>query len=330
MKYKALGATGIKVSELCFGTMSFGGDASEDEADRMFRACRERGINFFDCADVYAGGKSEGILGRVMAGERDDLVITSKCHGPTGKDVNARGANRRHIVRAVEASLKRLKSDRIDVLLMHRFDDNLPLEETLRALEHVVQSGKVLYLGASNYAAWQVVKALGISERRGWSRIDVIQPMYSLVKRQVEVEILPMAQSENVGVMTYSPIGAGLLSGKYGVDVRPNEGRLVANKQYAERYAADGTVETAAAFTEFARNMGVHPVSLAVAWVGGHPAVTAPIIGARNVEQLAPALDSVEIDMTPALRAEISALSVEPPPATDRLEERATANGAPK
>ena len=230
MKYKSLGATGIKVSELCFGTMSFGGDASEEEAGRMFRVCRDRGINFFDCADVYVGGKSEEILGRVMAGERDDLVITSKCHGPTGDDINARGANRRHIVRAVEASLKRLNTDRIDVLFMHRFDNNLPLEETLRALEYVVQSGKVLHIGASNYAAWQVAKALGISERRGWSRIDVIQPMYSLVKRQVEVEILPMAQSENVGVISYSPNGAGLLSGKYGPDMRPNEGRLVANK----------------------------------------------------------------------------------------------------
>jgi aryl-alcohol dehydrogenase-like predicted oxidoreductase len=322
MKYNLLGATGIKVSELCFGTMSFGGDANEDESSRMFRACRDRGINFFDCADVYSGGVSEQILGRLMSSERDDLVITSKCHGPTSDDINARGANRRHITRAVEASLRRLNTDRIDVLFMHRFDNSLALEETLRALENVVQSGKVLYIGASNYAAWQVAKALGISERRGWSRFDVIQPMYSLVKRQVETEILPMAESENIGVITYSPIGAGMLSGKYGLGVRPNEGRLVADARYAKRYSADGTYETAAAFTEFARNMGVHPVSLAVSWVGSHPAVTSPIVGARNVEQLANSLDSVAIDMTPELRAEISALSPTPPPATDRLEER--------
>jgi aryl-alcohol dehydrogenase-like predicted oxidoreductase len=322
MKYNLLGATGIKVSELCFGTMSFGGDANEDESSRMFRACRDRGINFFDCADVYSGGVSEQILGRFMSSERDDFVITSKCHGPTSDDINARGANRRHITRAVEASLRRLNTDRIDVLFMHRFDNSLALEETLRALENVVQSGKVLYIGASNYAAWQVAKALGISERRGWSRFDVIQPMYSLVKRQVETEILPMAESENIGVITYSPIGAGMLSGKYGLGARPNEGRLVADARYAKRYSADGTYETAAAFTEFARNMGVHPVSLAVSWVGSHPAVTSPVVGARNVEQLANALDSVAIDMTPELRAEISALSPTPPPATDRLEER--------
>lgn len=322
MNYKLLGRTGVKVSELCFGTMSFGGDADEAQSAAMFKACRDAGINFFDCADVYVGGKSEEILGRVMKGERDDLVITSKCHGPTGDDINQRGANRRHILRAVEASLKRLGTDRIDVLFMHRFDNSLPIEETLRALENVVQHGKVLYIGASNYAAWQIAKALGVSERRGWSRIDVIQPMYSLVKRQVETEILPLAEAEGLGVITYSPIGAGMLSGKYAPDQRPNEGRLVANERYARRYGEEGTLATAAAFAAFARDMGVHPVSLAVAWVGGHSAVTAPIIGARNVDQLQAALKSVDIDMTAELRAEISALSRTPPPATDRLEEQ--------
>jgi len=322
MKYKLLGTTGVRVSELCFGTMSFGGDADEDEAGRMYGACREAGMNFIDTADVYNRGRSEDILGRLIAGDRDDLVIATKCHGVMGEDINARGSNRRHIVRAVEASLKRLKTDRIDILFMHQFDHRLPIEEILRSLESVVRSGKVLYIGASNYAAWQVAKALGISERRGWPRFDVIQPMYSLVKRQAETEILPMALSENVGVITYSPVGAGVLSGKYGPGKRPGEGRVVDSDQYAKRYDAEGTYETAAAFTEFANNMGVHPVSLAVAWVAGHPAVTSPIIGARNVDQLKPALESVGIDMTSELRAEIAALSKAPPPATDRLEEQ--------
>lgn len=322
MKYRLLGATGVNVSELCFGTMSFGGDADEDEAGRLYAACRDVGINFFDCANVYNGGRSEEILGRLMAGERDELVITSKCAQPMGEDVNASGSSRRHILGAVEGSLKRLKTDRIDVYFLHMFDESLPLEETLRALESVVQSGKVLYVGASNYAAWQIAKALGISERRGWARFDVIQPMYSLVKRQAETEILPMAQSETVGVIPYSPLGAGLLSGKYAADRRPNEGRLVENPRYAKRYSAAGTYETAGAFTRFAAEMNVHPASLAVAWVAGHPAVTSPIIGARTVDQLKPSLDSVTIDMTPELRAEIAALSVEPAPATDRLEER--------
>jgi len=322
MKYKLLGTTGVRVSELCLGTMSFGGDADADEAGRMYKACREAGVNFIDSADVYNRGRSEEILGRLIAGERDDLVIATKCHGAMGEDINARGSNRRHIVRAVEASLRRLETDRIDILFMHQFDHRLPIEEILRSLESVVRSGKVLYIGASNYAAWQVAKALGIAERRGWPRFDVIQPMYSLVKRQAETEILPMALSENVGVITYSPVGAGVLSGKYGPGKRPGEGRVVDSEQYAKRYDAEGTFETAAAFTAFASDMGVHPVSLAVAWVGAHPAITSPIIGARNAGQLKPALESVEIDMTPELRAEIAALSKAPPPATDRLEEQ--------
>ncbi len=322
MKYVTLGSTGVKVSQLCFGALSYGGDATEDEATRLYPACRDAGINFFDCADVYNAGKSEQILGRLMAADRNNLVITSKCTQKAGKDINAGGSNRRHIVASVEASLKRLDTDRIDVLFLHHFDGGLPLEESLRALENVVQAGKVLYLGASNYAAWQVAKALGISAHRGWSRFDVIQPMYSLVKRQAESEILPMALSENIGVIPYSPVGGGLLSGKYAPGVRPSEGRLVSNQMYARRYSADGTFETAAAFTDFANKMGVHPVSLAVAWVGSHPAVTSPIIGARNVDQLKASLDSIKIDITPDLRAQISALSPTPALAHDRLEDQ--------
>lgn len=322
MEYEWLGRTGVKVSPLCFGTMSFGAEADEAESARMYGACREIGINFFDCADAYSKGRAEEILGRLMAGERDDLVITSKCFNPTSDDVNARGGNRRHIPRAVEASLRRLGTDRLDVLFMHRWDPVTPLEDTLRALEDLVRDGKVLYLGASNYSAWQVAKGLGISERRGWSRFDVIQPMYSLVKRQVESEMLPLARSEQLGVITYSPIGGGLLSGKYGPGTRPESGRIISNKQYAVRYGEDWVYETAGAFTALAKEKGVHPVSLAVAWVMAHPDVTCPIIGARNLEQLRPSLDSLDIGMTDELRAEISALSRTPAPATDRLEEQ--------
>jgi aryl-alcohol dehydrogenase-like predicted oxidoreductase len=288
----------------------------------MYAACREAGINFFDCADAYSKGRAEEILGKLMAAERDDLVITSKCFNPTSGDVNARGGNRRHIPRAVESSLSRLGTDRLDVLFMHRWDPATPLEDTLRALEDLVRDGKVLYLGASNYSAWQVAKGLGISERRGWSRFDVIQPMYSLVKRQVETEILPLARSEELGVITYSPVGGGLLSGKYAPGVRPDTGRLLSNKEYTARYGEEWVFETAGAFTQMANGMGVHPVSLAVAWVAANPDVTCPIIGARNLEQLGPSLDSSGIDMTAELRDEISALSRRPAPATDRLEEQ--------
>jgi aryl-alcohol dehydrogenase-like predicted oxidoreductase len=323
MKHVPLGRTGVQVSERCFGTMSFGGDADEAESGRMYAACRDAGINFFDCADGYTQGAAERILGRLMAHERDDLVVTSKCFVPMGEDINAKGANRRHILRAVEASLSRLGTDRLDVLFMHRWDAVVPLEETLRALEKLVADGKVLYLGASNYAAWQIATGLGISACMGWPRFDVIQPMYSLVKRQVEAEILPLARAEGLAVTPYSPVGGGLLSGKYSAATRPNAARIVANPEYAKRYGEDWVYDVAERFTAFAQERGVHPVSLAVAWAAAHPDVTCPIIGARSVEQLQPSLDSVGIDMTDDLRAEISALSRTPPPATDRLEEQA-------
>ncbi len=325
METKPLGRTGVRVSALCFGTMSFGGDADAEESARMYRACRDRGINFFDCADAYSNGRAEEILGGLIAGARDELVITSKCFNPTGPDINARGASRRHIVRAVEASLRRLGTDRLDVLFMHRWDPITPLEETLRGLEDLVRAGKVLYLGASNYAAWQIAKGLGISARNGWARFDVIQPMYNLVKRQVEVEILPLARAEELGVITYSPVGGGLLSGKFGPDRRPDVARLVTNAEYTARYGEPWVFETAARFTAFAGELGIHPVSLAVAWVAAHPDVTGPIVGARSLEQLQPALDAPAVEMTPGLRAEIAAMARTPPPATDRLEEQTAA-----
>jgi len=322
MEYRVLGNTGVKVSPLCFGTMSFGGEADEATSAAMYRRCRERGINFFDCANVYEKGLSEEILGKLIAGERDEVIITSKAYFPTGPDVNARGAHRRHLMRAVEDSLRRLGTDTIDVYFIHRFDDGTPLEETLRALDDMVSQGKILYPGASNFAAWQVAKALGLAALHGWARFEILEPMYNLVKRQAEVEILPMAQSERLGVIPYSPLGGGLLTGKYGVERRPDSGRLVSNTMYAERYGDDWIYATAEAFTAFARDNGYNPVSLAVAWVGSHPGVTAPIIGARSVAQLEGSLGALDIDMTPDLRAAISALSVEPPPATDRAEER--------
>ncbi len=319
MKFRALGNTGVQVSQLCFGTMSFGGDADEAAAAKMFRACREAGINYFDTADQYNNGRSEEILGELIGGQRDELVIATKCYNPMGRDINARGGSRRHVVRAAEASLKRLRTDRVDVLYLHQYDPLTPAEETLRALEDLVRAGKVLYPAVSNYAAWQTQRALDIQREHGWAPLQVTQPMYNLVKRQAEVEILPQAAASGIGVVPYSPAGGGLLSGKY--SVKGAQGRIAANKMYESRYGEPWMHEVAAAFAEYCAKRGVHPMSMAVAWVGSHPAVTAPIIGARSLEQLQPSLDSVKIDMTPELRAEISALSRTPPPATDRLEE---------
>ncbi|MDJ0613813.1 MAG: aldo/keto reductase [Rhizobiaceae bacterium] len=322
MQYKSLGRTGLQVSQLCFGTMSFGGDADKAESRRMFDKCRDIGINFYDCADAYSKGAAEDILGDFIKDCRDELVITSKCFVPLDDAIVSGGGNRRHILSAVEASLKRLGTDRLDVLFMHRWDKLVPLEETLRALEKLVQDGKVNYLGASNYAAWQIAKGLGISERNNWSRFDVIQPMYSLVKRQVEVEILPLAQSENLAVTSYSPVGGGLLSGKYSRNSKDGNGRLSINQEYVGRYSEAWVYEVAEDFTEYANTLDVHPVTLAVAWVAANPAITCPIVGARNLEQLQPSLDSVEFEMTEEIYQQVSDLSRMPPPATDRLEEK--------
>src|SRR5688500_3550003 len=321
MKTRTLGRTGVQVSQLCFGTMSFGGDADERASAAMYRACRDAGINFFDTADQYNKGRSEEILGELARGEREKLVIATKCFNPTGDDVNARGSSRRHVSRAVEASLKRLGTDRVEILYLHHYDALTPLDEQMRALEDLVRSGKVLYPAVSNYAAWQTQSALGIEERNGWARLQAIQPMYNLVKRQAEVELLPMAAANGLSVFPYSPGGGGLLSGKY--TQKGAQGRITSNKAYETRYGEAWAQDSAAKFAAFCKERNVHPMSAAVAWVGAHPAVTAPIIGARSVEQLRASLDSVKIDMTSELRAEIAALSRTPPPASDRLEEHA-------
>ena len=317
MEETLLGRTGVTVSRLCFGTMSFGREADEAESARMYAACRDAGITFFDCANVYSGGRAEEILGRLVAHERDEIVLTSKVGmGPAG---NASGLSRRHITRSVDESLRRLGTDRVDVLFVHRWDPNTPLDETLRGLEDVVRAGKVVYLGASNWAAWQVATALGIADRRGWTRFDVIQPMYNLVKRQAEVELLPLAAAEALAVTPYSPVGGGLLSGKYR-DANAT-GRIRTLDSYARRYGPDWMAETAAKFADYAEARGWHPVSLAVAWVAAHPAVTAPIIGARSVDQLRPALAALDLPVADDVRNEIALLSRNPVPATDRLEE---------
>ena len=217
MKYRILGKTGVQVSQLCFGTMSFGGDADTETSAAMFHRCREVGINFFDCANVYVGGRSEEILGKLIADCRDEIVLTSKVGVTTGGDVNAGGLLRRHIMLAVEDSLKRLGTDRLDLYFVHIFDAKTPIEGTLRALDDLVHQGKILYPAVSNWAAWQIARALGISAREGLARFECIQPMYNLVKRQAEVEILPLAQAEQMGVISYSPLGGGLLDNKTGL-----------------------------------------------------------------------------------------------------------------
>jgi len=323
MDYRQLGRTGMRVSELCFGTMSFGSIADEKTSEAMYLRCREAGITFFDCANVYSAGKAEEILGELIADERDQLIITSKVGFPMGSGPNDWGLSRRHILASVEDSLDRLDTDWLDVLFLHRFDPTTPIEETLRAVGLLVREGSVLALGVSNWAAWQITKALGLAALHDLPAIACIQPMYNLAKRQAEVEILQLAAAEGLGVITYSPLGGGLLTGKYGVGRRPDSGRLVENAMYQARYREEAYYEIAERFTAFAEDRGVPPVTLAVAWVAQHNAVTAPIIGARNLEQLEPSLAAADFEMDSETYEALSALSPTPPPATDRTDERA-------
>lgn len=326
MQYGFLGTTGVRVSAVALGTMAFGGDADAETSEAIFRACLDAGVNLFDCADVYNAGQSESILGTFIRSCRDDIVLTTKAYFPVRKTPNARGSSRYHLVRAVEASLKRLDTDRIDVFFLHRWDDSTDVDETLRGVEMLVQSGKIIYPAASNFAAWQTMKALGVARANGWAPLTCIQPMYNLAKRQAESELLPMAASEGLGVLPYSPLGGGLLTGKYGRETRPETGRLIDNPMYVTRYAAKTNFEIAQGLTDLAAEAGVHPVTLAIAWVRAHPAVTAPLIGGRSVEQIGPALAAADYSLDADLKHRLDAVSMAPAVATDRNEERTENN----
>lgn len=321
MEYKRLGNTGLKVSPLCLGTMTFGDGADEAMCKKIYKMSRDEGINFFDCANIYAGGESERILGKLINMHRDEVIISTKVYFPTSDDVNGQGLSRFHLTKALDNSLKNLNTDYIDVYFLHHFDEETPIEETLETLNDFVRQGKVLYLGLSNFAAWQVMKAISITIQFNYAPIACIQPMYNLLKRQCESEILPMAQHQVLGVVPYSPLAGGYLTGKYQKG-KPEEGRLNTNEMYQKRYVEKTNAKTVEKFYEFAKEKGYHPVSLAIAWVASHPGITSPIIGARNAGQLTPALASLDLPMTIELRELISGFSPSPPLPTDRSEER--------
>ena len=322
MEYKPLGRTGIKVSNLCFGTMTLGKEADEATSIKMYQQCRDVGINFFDTANRYSMGTSEEILGKCIAHERDKIILSTKVGNPVGNDINDYGLSRKHILLNLENSLRRLGTDYIDLYFLHTYDPATSIEETLCTLSDLRQQGKILAVGASNWAAWQIALALGISERKQLARFECIQPMYNLVKRQAEVEIFPLAKQQGIGVMTYSPLGGGLLSGKYSGQNSAVIGRIQENPMYARRYGDPNYSSVTEKFVRYAEKKNISPSALAVAWVMGNPAVTAPIIGARNLTQLDQVLSSLKIKMTSEMLQEITDLSINPPIATDRSEER--------
>ena len=301
--------SGNAVSRFSFGTMQFGGKADEAASGAMYRACREAGINFFDTAYLYTYGASEEILGRLIATERDDIFLATKCgyHGASPAEIDAQFSDSR----------RRLGCETVDLLYIHRWDEETPLDATFGALASYVEAGAVRYIGVSNFAAWQVMKTEAVLRDMGQG-IRFVQPMYNLVKRQVEVEILPMALSEGFAVCPYSPLGGGLLTGKYAAG---DSGRLSHDAHYASRYRQQWMHEAAAALVDLAAEVGVSPATLAVAWVARNPGIWGPIASARSAEQLAPSLAAMSFEMDDDLYAQVSALSVAPPPATDRDEQ---------
>lgn len=315
MKYVRFGNTGLLVSEICLGTMTFGNEADEAASCALMDAARDNGINFFDCAHNYNRGVTEEIVGKWIGPHRDQMILASKVFFPFGGGMNEEGLSLRNILDSVERSLRRLRTDRLDLLYLHHWDEHTCLEESLRAVDMLVSQGKVLYLGLSNFAAWQAMKAIGVCSSRGFTRVVCLQPMYSLIKRQAEVELLPLAAHEHLAVFPYNVIGAGMLTGKY---LRGETGRIKETEMYRRRYENPLYVEVARRFVELAGKWGVSPAALAAAWVKSHPHVTAPIIGARNLEQFRDTLGCLDIDLDAEKHAYISTLSPEPPLATDR------------
>jgi aryl-alcohol dehydrogenase-like predicted oxidoreductase len=301
---------GAPLSPLMFGTMQFGGRADEGASAAMWAACRAAGINAFDTAHAYTGGRSEEILGRLARAERGAVFLASKCRFDrplTAATVRA----------SWEDSARRLGVETIDLFYLHRWDGETPLEETFGALATLVREGKVRHVGVSNFAAWQTMKATHAAAAHGLC-LAALQPMLNLVKRQAEVEILPMARSEGFAAFPYSPLGGGLLTGKYAAG---GAGRLTEDEMYARRYGAASAHAAAGAFARLAAEAGWQSATLAVAWVAARPGVTAPIVSARSADQLAPSLAALGRAVPDDLLAALDALSPPPPPATDRSEE---------
>ncbi len=310
MEYRQFGRTGLRVSPICLGCMTFGRELDAEGSYPIIRHALDAGINFFDTADVYGRGASEEIVGRALKEVRHRVVIASKVYGQMSDLPNDRGASRYHIMESVENSLRRLQTDHIDLYQIHRFDPSTPLDETLHALDDLVRAGKVRYIGCSNFAAWQVIKALWVSDREQCAKFASVQPRYNLVFREPEIDLLPMAASENLAVIPYSPLAGGFLTGKYKRDEPAPAGtRLSTAPWYQGVYVREKNFRVVDTLTQYAESRGVPKEQLAIAWVMSHPAVTAPIVGARTLEQLDTALAALNLQMTREERETITKLA---------------------
>ena len=292
MKYRRLGRTGLKVSEFCLGTMTFGHSADENESQRMVDMAIDAGVNFFDTANTYADFKSEVLLGKTLGDRRNDCVVATKFFNPIGPGPNDSGMSRLHIMNAIEGSLSRLSMDHVDIYYIHHVDVETPLEEMLRALDDLVHQGKVRYIACSNYQAWRLCDALWISESKNLERFECYQPQYSLVVRDIEQELVPLCLQKGVGVVVWSPLAGGFLTGKY----RPGERSLPGTRSeeswvYPQRYYAQNADETLESLLKTAERLGRSPAQVAIRWVMDQPGITSAIVGARGAEQLEKNLD---------------------------------------
>jgi aryl-alcohol dehydrogenase (NADP+) len=305
MDYVRLGSSGLKVSRLCLGTMTYGTPAwrpwvlSEDASRPFFRQAIEAGINFFDTADMYSDGMSEEVVGRALkeVARREDLVVATKVFNPMGPGPNARGLSRKHILEAVDASLRRLQMDYVDLYQTHRFDPDTPIEETLSALDDLVRAGKVRYLGASSTDAWRFAKALYTADQRGWTRFVSMQNHYNLVYREEEREMLPLCRAEGIGVIPWSPLARGLLAGTRRPGLQGETPRAKTD-DFARRLYEDSDFEVVDRVVEVAGKRGIPPAQVALAWLLSRPDVTAPIVGASKPGHLTDAIAALSVNLS--------------------------------
>ncbi|HKO59331.1 MAG TPA: aldo/keto reductase [Thermoanaerobaculia bacterium] len=304
MQYVNLGKSGLKVSRICLGTMTYGSKSwrswilDEEESRPFFRRALEAGINFFDTADMYSHGASEEVVGRALRelSTREEVVIATKCFFPIGKGPNGRGLSRKHIMEAIDGSLRRLGLDYIDLYQIHRFDHETPIEETIEALHDVVKAGKARYLGASSMYAWQFARMLHTADQHGWTRFTSMQPHYNLVYREEEREMIPLCIAEGVGVIPWSPLARGFLAGNRPRGKQEGETERSKTDEYAHQmYYEDSDFDVVERVVELARRREVKPAQIALAWILHKPGITAPIVGASKLPQLDDAIGALDI-----------------------------------
>ena len=321
MEHTRLGRTGLKVSRLCLGTMTFGYQCDEDTSHAILNRAMDGGITFLDTADVYplgggaeTVGRTEEIVGRWLQGRRERFILATKCWGRMGPNRWDQGNSRKHILDAIDASLKRLGTDYVDLYQLHGPDPDTPIDETLRALEDIVRSGRARYVGCSNYLAYQVARAVGRSEAMGIVRFDSVQPRYNLLFREIERELLPLCAEEGIGVIPYNPLAGGLLTGKHQRET-PEEGSRFtlgnAGPRYQDRYWHDREFDTVAELLPVAREAGMSLAQMSVAWVLANPTITSPIVGASRPEQLDDSLAAVESPLPEDLKQRLDEMTAD-------------------